>query len=176
MIIKIIELFVGYGSQSLALENLGIKHEVVAISDIDKYALQAYSQLHNGNCPNLGDITKIDETKLPNCDLLTHSSPCQDFSTAGTQKGGDINSNTRSSLMWESIRIIKHCKPKYVLWENVPNVLSEKHKHNFIKYLEVMTSLGYVNNFDLLNSKDFGVPQNRLRLFCISVKDDSHVI
>ena len=83
--LKIIELFSGYGSQSLALENIGLEHEVVAISDIDKYALQAYSQLHEGNCPNLGDITKIME--LEQCDLLTYSFPCTSVSGAGKQEG-----------------------------------------------------------------------------------------
>lgn len=164
---KVIELFAGIGSQTQALKNLGIAHEVIGISEIDKYAIKSYEAIH-GPVNNFGDITKIE--KLPYCDLLIHSSPCQSFSIAGKQEGGVEGSGTRSSLMWETLRLVKTNKPKFILWENVPNVLSDKHKHNFIKYLECLSELGYENNFDLLNSKDFGIPQNRLRLFCLSIR------
>lgn len=80
---------------------------------------------------------------------------CQDFSVAGKQAGADENSKTRSSLLYETVRIIKKINPNYIIWENVPNVLSDKHKHNFIKYLEELSNLGYKNTFDLLNSKDY---------------------
>lgn len=164
---RILELFAGYGSQALALENLGIEF-TSDISEIDKYAIQAYNQLH-GDTHNWGDITKIDETKLPYYDLITYSSPCQDFSVAGLQRGGDKDSGTRSSLLWECERIIRAVKPKYLLMENVKNLVGEKHKHNFIKWLKVLESIGYKNWWKVLNAKDYGVPQNRERVFVVSI-------
>ena len=164
---RILELFAGYGSQALALENLGVEF-TSDISEIDKYAIQAYNQLH-GNTHNWGDICKIDETQLPYYDLITYSSPCQDFSVAGLGKGGDAGSGTRSSLLWECERIIRAVKPKYLLMENVKNLVGEKHKHNFVKWLKVLESLGYQNFWKVLNAKDYGVPQNRERVFVVSV-------
>ena len=120
---------------------------------------------------NLGDISKVES--LPHVDIIVHSSPCQSFSCAGKGAGGDEGSGTTSSLMWESLRLIATSMPKYILWENVANVLSDKHRHNFIKYLKKLTELGYESAFDLLNSKQYGVPQNRLRIFCISRKIDN---
>lgn len=164
---RVLELFAGYGSQALALENLGIEF-TSDISEIDKYAIQAYNQLH-GDTHNWGDITKIDETKLPYYDLITYSSPCQDFSVAGLQKGGDVGSGTRSSLLWECERIIRAVKPKYLLMENVKNLVGKKHKHNFIRWLQVLEMMGYQNYWQVLNAKDYGVPQNRERVFVVSI-------
>lgn len=164
---RVLELFAGYGSQALALENLGIEF-TSDISEIDKYAIQAYNQLH-GYTHNWGDITKIDETKLPYYDLITYSSPCQDFSVAGLQKGGDAGSGTRSSLLWECERIIRAVKPKYLLMENVRNLVGKKHKHNFIRWLRVLEMMGYQNYWQVLNAKDYGVPQNRERVFVVSI-------
>lgn len=101
-----------------------------------------------------------------------HGSPCQDFSLAGKQAGGDEGSGTRSSLMYETIRIVKKLRPKYVVWENVKNLLSKKHKHNFDAYLKTMEDLGYINYYQVLNAKDYGIPQNRERVFTISIYDD----
>lgn len=98
-----------------------------------------------------------------------HGSPCQDFSLAGKQAGGDEGSGTRSSLMYETVRIVKKLKPKYVIWENVKNVISKKHKHNFDNYLNKMEELGYKNYWQVLNAKDYGIPQNRERVFTISI-------
>ena len=120
---------------------------------------------------NLGDVSL--QKELPYADIVVHSSPCQDYSQAGKGAGGDEGSGTRSSLMFESLRLIETSKPKYVLWENVAAVLTPKHRHNFIKYLERMSELGYENAFDLLNGKTYGVPQNRLRIFCVSRKIES---
>lgn len=164
---RVLELFAGYGSQALALENLGIDF-TSDISEIDRYAIQAYNQLH-GDTHNWGDITKIDEKKLPYYDLITYSSPCQDFSTAGLGKGGDAGSGTRSSLLWECERIIRAVKPKYLLMENVKNLVGEKHKHNFIRWLRVLEMMGYQNFWKVLNAKDYGVPQNRERVFVVSI-------
>lgn len=120
---------------------------------------------------NLGDVSL--QKSLPYADIVCHTSPCQDYSQAGKGAGGDEGSGTRSSLMFESLRLIETSSPKYVLWENVAAVLSPKHRHNFIKYLEKMSELGYENAFDLLNGKTYGVPQNRLRIFCVSRKINS---
>lgn len=123
---------------------------------------------------NLGDITRIDLDKFNGLevDLLTHGSPCQDFSIIGKGAGGDEGCNTRSSLMWNSVEITKRCKPKVVIWENVKNVLSKNNIHNFEKYLDSLKNLGYTNHYKVLNSKDFGVPQNRERIFVISILDN----
>lgn len=171
---RVLELFAGYGSQALALENLGIEF-TSDIAEIDKYAIQAYNQLH-GDTHNWGDITQIDEKDLPYYDLITYSSPCQDFSVAGLQKGGDKDSGTRSSLLWECERIIRAVKPKYLLMENVKNLVGEKHKHNFIKWLKVLESIGYKNWWKVLNAKDYGVPQNRERVFVVSILDGTEYL
>lgn len=123
---------------------------------------------------NLGDITQIDLDKFNGLevDLLTHGSPCQDFSIIGKGAGGDEGCNTRSSLMWNSVEVIKRCKPKVVIWENVKNVLSKNNIHNFEKYLDNLKNLGYTNHYKVLNSKDFGIPQNRKRIFVISILDN----
>lgn len=109
-------------------------------------------------------------------DILIHGSPCQDFSIAGHQKGADPGTETRSSLMWETINIIKQMgvwKPRVVIWENVKNVLSKHMRHNFNRYLDEMQKLGYTSNYATLNSIDFGLPQNRNRVFTISCLDGS---
>lgn len=100
------------------------------------------------------------------------SKNCQDFSLAGKQAGGDKDSGTRSSLMYETIRIVEKLKPKYVIWENVKNLLSKKHRHNFDAYLEAMKQLGYTNYYQVLNAKDYGIPQNRERVFTVSILGD----
>lgn len=165
--IRVLELCAGYGSQALALKNLGF--DVYSeIAEFDKYASQAYMQLH-GETKNYGDIYTIDETKLPYFDMITYSTPCQDFSVAGKGKGGDKGSGTRSSLLWECERIIRAVKPKYLLMENVKNLLSDKHRHNFNEWLKVLESMGYTNYYKVLNAKDYGIPQNRERIFCVSI-------
>lgn len=164
---RVLELCAGYGSQALALKNLGL--DVYSeIAEIDKYASMAYMQIH-GETKNYGDINAIDETKLPYFDMITYSTPCQDFSVAGKGKGGDKGSGTRSSLLWECERIIRAVKPKYLLMENVKNLLSDKHRHNFNEWFKVLEGMGYTNYYKVLNAKDFGIPQNRERIFCVSI-------
>ena len=164
---RVLELFSGYGSQALALENLGIEF-TSDISEIDQYAIKAYNQIH-GDTHNWGDITKIDEKKLPYYDLITYSSPCQDFSVAGLGRGGDEGSGTRSSLLWECERIIRAVKPKYLLMENVKNLVGKAHVHNFNRWLRTLEMMGYWNFWQVLNAKDYGVPQNRERVFVVSI-------
>lgn len=167
--IKILELFSGIGAASKALTNLGIEHEIVDAVEIDKYAIKSFNAIHGTNFEPQ-DITKWD--KDLEVDLIMHGSPCQDFSVAGRQAGGDEGSGTRSSLMYETIRIVDKLRPKYVVWENVKNLLSKKHRHNFDAYLEKMESLGYHNYYKVLNAKDFGIPQNRNRVFTVSIRAD----
>lgn len=170
MTLKLIELFGGIGACSKALERLGIDYEIADYVEIDKYAVKSYNAIHGTNFEPQ-DITQWD--KDIEVDLIMHGSPCQDFSLAGKQAGGDKDSGTRSSLMYETIRIVEKLKPKYVIWENVKNLLSKKHRHNFDAYLETMEQLGYTNYYQVLNAKDYGVPQNRERVFTISIRDDS---
>lgn len=176
MKIKVFEAFAGYGSQALALKRLKERHadfdyEVVGISEIDKFALQAYEALH-GHCPNFGDISKIDWDKVPDFDLFTYSSPCQDFSLAGKQQGGEEGSGTRSSLLWECRKAIIAKKPKWLLMENVPALVHSKFLPLFNKWQAELESYGYRNYAKVLNAKDFGVPQSRARVFLVSVLDD----
>ena len=167
--LKVLELFGGIGACSKALERLGIDYEIADYVEIDKYAVKSFNAIHNTNFEPQ-DICKWD--KDIEVDLIMHGSPCQDFSIAGKQAGGDKDSGTRSSLMYETIRIIEKLKPKYVIWENVKNLLSKKHRHNFDAYLETMEQLGYKNYYQVLNAKDYGIPQNRERIFTISIRKD----
>ena len=166
--LRVLELFGGIGACSKALERLGIDYEIADYVEIDKYAVKSFNAIHNTNFEPQ-DITTWD--KDIKVDLVMHGSPCQDFSLAGLQAGGDEGSGTRSSLMYETIRIIEKLKPKYVIWENVKNLLSKKHRHNFDSYLETMENLGYKNYYQVLNAKDYGIPQNRERVFTISIKE-----
>ena len=167
--LRILELFGGIGACSKALERLGIDYEIADYVEIDKYAVKSFNAIHNTNFEPQ-DITTWD--KDIEVDLIMHGSPCQDFSLAGKQAGGDKDSGTRSSLMYETIRIVDKLKPKYVIWENVKNLLSKKHRHNFDAYLETMEQLGYKNYYQVLNAKDYGIPQNRERVFTVSILGD----
>lgn len=167
---RIIELFAGIGACSTALKRIGIDLEIVDAVEIDKYAIASFNAIHGTNFETQ-DITTWNKD-LKDIDLITHGSPCQDFSVAGKQAGGDIDSGTRSSLMYETIRIVGKIRPKYVLWENVKNILSKKHRHNFDNYLEKMKELGYTNYYQVLNAKDYGIPQNRERVYTISIRKD----
>lgn len=166
--LRVFEAFAGIGTQRMALRNLGIPHEVVAISEIDKFAIKSYEAIH-GPVNNLDDISKINPDTIPDHDLFTYSFPCQDISVAGKQAGLDINSGTRSGLLWECQKVIATKKPKYLLMENVKNLVGKKHKPNFDKWLDWLDSQGYTNYWQVLNAKDYGIPQNRERVFCVSI-------
>jgi DNA (cytosine-5)-methyltransferase 1 len=172
--IKVIELFAGVGSQAMALRNIGIDYEVLGISEIDKFAIKSYEAIH-GEVHNFGDISKIE--KLPYCDLLTYSFPCQDLSIAGHQKG--INKDTRSGLLLEVERLLLKAKenrtlPKYLLLENVKNLVGKKFIKDFERWLSFLNSLGYYSNWEVLNAKDYGIPQNRERIFVVSSLENMH--
>lgn len=171
--IRVFEAFAGYGSQHLALKRLkrdfpNFDFEVVGISEIDKYAIQAYNALHPG-VKNYGDISKIDWNEVPDFDLFTYSSPCQDFSNAGLQRGGEEGSGTRSSLLWECRRAILIKRPKYLLLENVKALVSKKFLPLFGKWVSFLENYGYYCIHQVLNAKDYGVPQNRERVFLVSI-------
>lgn len=170
--LRLIELFAGIGSQTQALKNIGVPHKVVAISEIDKYAIQSYEAMH-GNVNNLGDIRAI--KALPDADLWTYSFPCQDISVAG--KGAGIKEGTRSGLLFEVERLLNVASengtlPKYLLLENVKNLVSKKFKADFDRWLSFLSSLGYTNYWQILNAKDYGIPQNRERVFCVSIRGE----
>ncbi len=174
--IRLFEAFAGYGSQLMALLRLEqafpalIKVEPIGISEIDKYALAAYQAVH-GEVKNYGDISQIDWAQVPDFDLFTYSSPCQDFSVAGLQRGGTKGSGTRSSLLWECERAIAAKRPKYLLFENVAALVSAKFVKLFNQWQLLLESYGYTNFTQVLNAKDYGVPQNRERVFMVSILD-----
>ena len=165
--LKVISLFSGYGTQELALKYIGVDHEVVANCDNFKQANECYDALHTTQLGNLGDITKIDESTFPQCDLLTYSFPCQDISISGVQRG--IKEGTRSGLLYDVERILATNRPKYLLMENVKNLISKNHYDNFKKHIYFLRGLGYTSYWKVLNGADFGCPQNRERVFMISV-------
>jgi len=170
--LRLIELFAGIGSQTQALTNIGVPHTVVGISEIDKYAIQSYKAMH-GEVTNFGDIREI--KSLPDADLWTYSFPCQDISVAG--KGAGIKEGTRSGLLFEVERLLITASkngnlPKFLLLENVKNLVSKKFKADFDRWLAFLESLGYSNYWQILNAKDYGIPQNRERVFCVSIKGE----
>lgn len=165
----LIELFGGIGACTKALKNIGMNVDVVDYVEIDKYAVKSYNAI-NGTNFEPQDIKEWN--KYINVDLIMHGSPCQDFSVAGKQAGGDLGSGTRSSLLYETIRIVGKLRPKYVVWENVKNLLSKTHKHNFDNYIETMNILGYNSYYQILNAKDYGIPQNRERVYTVSIRKD----
>lgn len=228
--LRVFEAFAGYGSQRMALRNIGIEFEVVGISEIDGDVIQSYAAIHSDflekreniddylpedkdemiayleeiNVPldyktfenkarklklpklkdmylanklinNYGDIQRIDPATLPDFDLFTYSFPCQDISVAGYQCGLNEDSGTRSSLLWECCKIIEIKRPKYLMMENVKNLVGKNHKDNFLKFLVYLESLGYKNSWAVLNARDYGVPQNRERVFCISELESNEI-
>lgn len=167
-VIQILELFGGIGSPRAALRNLGIPVKAIDYVEIDEKAVRSYNAIFADEL-EYKTQSVVGYNLKP--DILIHGSPCQDFSIAGHQKGADPNSETRSSLMWETIHIIEQMglwKPRVVIWENVKNVLSKHMIKNFNRYLSEMERLGYTNSFDILDARDFGLPQARQRVFTIS--------
>ena len=158
-----------FGACTKALKRVGIPFEVVDYVEKDKAAVRSYNAINDTNF-EAQDIKNWD--KDIEVDLIMHGSPCQSFSKASKQEGGDEGSGTKSSLMYETLRIVDKLKPRYVIWENVANLLTDKHKHNFQKYLDIMEKLNYNNYYQVLNAKDYGIPQNRERVFTVSIRND----
>lgn len=174
--LKLLSLFSGIGAFEKALQNLGVPFELVAFCEFDKYAVKSYCAIHGvDESKNLGDITKVDETKLPkDIDVLTYGFPCQDISLAGKQKGlfNEDGTQTRSGLFFEALRIIEATKPKIAIAENVKNLVSKKFNAQFQIVLASLEAAGYNNYYQVLNAKDYGVPQNRQRVFIVSIRKD----
>lgn len=181
---NILTTFSGYDSQMLAADLLKQKHSdfdwtCVGWSDIDKYACL----MHDIIFPEykdkaLGDITKIDWKAVKeslngeDIDLFTYSSPCQDISQAGKQNGLKEGDNTRSALLWYVTDAVKELRPKFLLQENVKALVSKKFMPDFQKWLNRLDEMGYRNYYAVLNSKNYGVPQSRERVFCVSIRKD----
>lgn len=171
---KVLSLFSGIGAFEKALSNLGVPCDLVGYCEIDKYASKSYSAIHGvPESMNLGDITKVDETQLPkDIDLITYGFPCQDISIAGNQKGlfNADGTQTRSGLFFEALRIIQGTKPKVAIAENVKNLTGQRFKEQFKTVLDSLEQAGYNNYWQVLNLKDFGIPQNRERVFIVSIR------
>lgn len=172
--IRVIEAFSGIGAQHMALEELhrenGLEYEIVATVEIDDTAVKGYEAIH-GPVHNLGDITKVEH--LPECDLLFYSYPCTSISQAGKQEGMVEGSGTASSLLWEVKRLLldmkeRGCLPEYLGMENVPMLLAEKNRPQFNAWIQFLNDLGYTSSYTVMNAKDYGVPQNRARVFMVS--------
>lgn len=179
--VQILELFGGIGSPRCALRNLGIPTKAIDYVEIDEKAVRSYNSMF---CDELPYKTQSVVGWNLRPDILIHGSPCQDMSISGHQgkatstngrinrgRGADEGSGTRSSLMWETIRIIQQMgdwKPQYVIWENVKNVLTRYNRHNFDRYISELEKLGYTSSYAVLDARDFGLPQARERVFTVS--------
>lgn len=180
----VLTTFSGYDSQLMACDALREHHPhfrwtCAGWSDIDRYACQMHDLIFPQYADRaLGDITKIDWHKVRESlagreiDLFTYSSPCQDISQAGKQMGLKEGSGSRSALLWNVADAVEILRPKYLLQENVAALVSEKFMPDFQLWLKKLESLGYVNRYQRLNAKDYGVPQNRDRVFVISMRKD----
>ena len=169
--IQILELFGGIGSPRCALRNMGVPVKSIDYVEIDEKAVRSYNAMFANDLPY--GVQNVCGWNLKP-DILIHGSPCQDFSIAGHQRGADPKSGTRSSLMWETINIIRQMgawKPRIVIWENVKNVRSKYMRHNHNRYLDEMHKIGYVNSWQLLDARDYGLPQARQRYFTVSILD-----
>ena len=173
--IRLIELFAGIGAQAKALENLGIPFEHYRICEFDKYAVKSYNAVH-GTSWETSDITQIHADSVCVCDtdkytyIMTYSFPCTDLSSAGKQAGMSKGSGTRSGLLWQVERLLTEMDelPQILLMENVPEVVSDKNIKDFSQWIAFLDGLGYNSKYEILNSKNYGVPQNRERCFMVS--------
>ena len=170
--IRLLSLFSGIGAFEKALDRENIPYELANFCEIDKFAVKSYCAVHGvSEDKNLGDISKIASEDIPGCDLVTYGFPCQDVSVAGNQKG-IVAGQTRSGLLYEALRIIEAKKPSYAICENVKNLVGKKFKPDFDKLLFMLDELGYNSYWQVLNAKDYGIPQNRERVFVISIRKD----
>lgn len=175
--VRLIELFAGYGSQAMALRNIGADFETWRVVEFDKYAIASYNAIHGTNFPTM-DICDVTADDLGIVDrerftyLLTYSFPCTDISIAGRMAGMSEGSETRSSLLWQVRRILKECKdnlPQILLMENVPAIHSGQNMPDFRKWLDFLGELGYSSYMQDLNAWDFDLAQNRERTFVVSL-------
>jgi DNA (cytosine-5)-methyltransferase 1 len=172
--ISVLSLFSGIGAFEKALDNLQIPYDLIGYCEIDKYASKSYAAIHGvPESMNLGDITKVDEQALPkDIDLITYGFPCQDISNAGKMKGlfNADGTKTRSGLFFEALRIIEATQPRVAIAENVKMLVSKKFSEQFKIVLDALEAAGYNNYWQILNAKDYGIPQNRERVFIVSIR------
>lgn len=169
----ILSLFSGYDSPVVAMRRLGIPYRLLAWCEIEKAAIKAHNILHPSDIgKNIGDITKADPMQLRGeaVDILLYSSPCQDFSRAGTGKGGEEGAGTRSSLLWYTERYIRIMRPRYLIMENVPTLLTT-HKDTMEQWLDRLRKIGYHSSILVISPEMVGLPQYRPRLFVVSSVD-----
>lgn len=187
--IRLIELFGGIGSQAMALRDIGANFEHYRLVEFDKYAIASYNAIHDTNFETMDirnvhgkDLGIVDKDKFTY--LLTYSFPCTDLSVAGAMKGmskkdWEEGKSTRSGLLWEVERILKELKdselPDIMVMENVPQVHGKKNLADFNSWLNYLSLRGYKSFWKDLNAKDFGIPQNRNRCFCVSIHTEKEV-
>lgn len=172
--IKLLSLFSGIGAFEAALRRGGYQFETVNYCEIDPYASKAYSQIHGiSEDFNLHDVRTVNPLLMNNVNLVTYGFPCQDISVAGKQKGFEHDGErTRSGLFFEALRIIEFLQPEYAICENVKALTSKKFTAEFQTVLSGLSEAGYNNYWEVLNAKDYGIPQNRERIFIISIRKD----
>ena len=167
---RVVSLFSGIGAYEDALKQEGFEFELVGYCEKDKYASASFSAIHEvSEDLNLGDITELNPNEVPECEMICYSPPCQDISTAGKMAG--MEKGTRSSLYTYALDIIREKKPKFAIMENVKNLVGKKFKKYFDEILGDLESMGYTNYWKVLNTKEHGLPQNRERVFLVSVLD-----
>ena len=173
---KLLSLFSGIGAFEKALDRKNINYNLVNYCEFDKYASKSYSLIHNvSETMNLGDITKVNisELKPYSADLITYGFPCQDISNAGKQRGFEHDGQlTRSGLFFYASKIIGRVKPKVAICENVKALTSKRFSKEFDVILSNLENMGYRNYWQVLNAKDYGIPQNRERVFIVSIRND----
>lgn len=173
--IKLLSLFSGIGAFECALRRGGHEFQTINYCEIDKYASAAYSMIHNvDESLNLHDVRKVGTLLFPDVDLVTYGFPCQDISIAGRQRGFEdgAGNRTRSGLFFEALRIIQDLQPKWAICENVKALTMKKFSKEFETVLSSLETAGYRNYYQVLNAKDFGIPQNRERVFIVSIRKD----
>ena len=180
--IRLIELFAGIGSQAKALKNLGANFEHWKVIEWDRFAVASYNAIHGTefttkdiSLTHAADLEITDREKYTY--IMTYSFPCQDLSLAGKQRGMSKGDNTRSGLLWEVERILDECGenlPQVLLMENVPQVIGKNNIADFQEWRRKLEKLGYTNHIQILNSKNYGIPQNRARAFMVSLLGEYH--
>lgn len=177
--VRLIELFGGYGSQAMAMRNIGADFERYKLVEFDKFACNSYNSVHGTNFETKDIMeTHADDLEIVDRDnntyIMFYSFPCTDISAAGLRKGMEKGSGTRSGLLWEVERILleckeKNCLPQILVMENVPAVHDENNIKDFLLWKKALEEMGYSNYEEDLNSKDFGSAQTRNRCFMVSI-------
>lgn len=173
--IRLLSLFSGIGAFEEALKNINQPFELVNYCEVKPFIAESYSMIHNEPLSkNLGDITKVDETQLDDFEMMTFGFPCQDLSSLGDQKGffDENGEKTRSGLLFDALRIMKHKKPKIAIIENVRALVQKSKKENFEKMKELISDMGYNFYYTVMNTKDYGLPHSRNRFFGVCIRED----